>query len=441
MNILAYWKAHLRLLIILLLAFGLIFVTQAKASEQTQDDASIDSLLAPVALYPDTLLSHILIAASYPLEVVQASRWQKRHQHLDPTDIIDAAEEQDWDPSVKALLPFEDILTRMSEDLEWTQALGEFFVADEERVLARIQVLRQHAYKAGNLSSNSNVKVESDAEVIRIETVRREVVYVPYYDTRVVYGDWWWAHHRPHYWHHPYSYATVNIVWGPRIHVRPYFYFSNFHWHNHYVVVNRPYFYQRPKHYSRQTLIIRDGKRWQHQYKHRRGVRYDNPVVHRKVTDRQTSLSREVAPRHRVEGKIASKVVRSSESANHHKALRDSLHKQSRAEHARSSSSESGQSQRARTTESPSARTDVLRHSRKESTGVQNRQGRSQATPQPKKVTNNHAGARSTGHKQVIRHARDSHGTSYKRADSLSTKHVRNTGSHRDKDTGRIQRR
>jgi hypothetical protein len=329
MPVLPYWKAHLRALIILLLTMVLISVAQASESDEQPDKAELDSLLAPIALYPDTLLSHILIAASYPLEVVQASRWRKQHQHLDEADIIDAAEDKDWDPSVKALLPFEDVLTRMSEELEWTQGLGEVFLADEELVLERIQVLRRKAYEAGNLYSNEQVEVRPEPEVIRIETVRKEVVYVPYYDTRVVYGDWWWAHHAPHYWHHPYSTASVSIFWGPRITVRPYFYFSNFHWRNRYVVVNNHHFYQRPRYYPRQTVIIRDGKRWQHDVKHRRGVRYQSPVVHRKVANQRVSLSREAQQRRAISDErraisaehravnTKSRVVRSRESVRH----------------------------------------------------------------------------------------------------------------------------
>ncbi|GGD74976.1 DUF3300 domain-containing protein [Lacimicrobium alkaliphilum] len=359
MPTLPYWKAHLRLLIILLLALCVASVTQAAQTDEQPDEALLDSLLAPVALYPDTLLSHILIAASYPLEVVQASRWRAQHQDPDQSDIIDKAEDQEWDPSVKALLPFDDILSRMSEDLQWTQNLGEAFIADEELVLARIQVLRRKAYDAGNLYSNENVAVEPEPEVIRIETIRKEVVYVPYYDTRTVYGDWWWAHHTPHYWHNPYAHASVNIFWGPRITVRPYFYFSNFHWQNHHIVVNRPHFYKRPRYYPRHTVIIRDGKRWHHEQKHRRGVQYKNPVVHRKVNNQRVSLSRE-SQQHpvRVLG-AQSRAVRSKESVRHHQAVQHKLHKQSKTQrpvHKYGRSVEQSRNKASDTVKSPTQR-------------------------------------------------------------------------------------
>src|SRR5690554_6419799 len=100
----------------------------------------------------------------------------------------------------------------MSDDLEWTQAVGEAFLGQQEAVLERVQVLRNHAYEAGNLKSNDYVNVDRSQRTIVIENVRREVVYVPYYDTRVVYGSWWWRHHQPVYWARPS--LTVSIGSG-----------------------------------------------------------------------------------------------------------------------------------------------------------------------------------------------------------------------------------
>src|SRR5690625_3640906 len=102
-------------------------------------------MLAPIALYPDTVLSHLLIAATYPLEVVQAERWTQRHPGLQGAEAVAAVEDEDWDPSVKAMVAFPHILERMSEDLNWTQDLGDAFLLDEERVLFGIQELRQRA--------------------------------------------------------------------------------------------------------------------------------------------------------------------------------------------------------------------------------------------------------------------------------------------------------
>ena len=293
---LPYWKTHLRLLALLLLGFSLASVGRVSAQEVTVveeeealDVEELDALLAPVALYPDTLLSHILIAASYPLEVVEAARWREKNPDLDAAEVLNASESKDWDPSVKTLLPFSDLLRRMSEDLDWTQALGEANLADEEQVLARIQHLRRQAYSQGNLSSNEHVVVEEEPEVIRIETVKREVVYVPYYDSRSVYGDWWW-HRPPVYW--PSSGLSVGIDWGQSVWVRPSFYFSAFHWHNSHIVVNYDYYRSRHYNYPSHYWYRYDAKRWHHNVHHRRGVRYHKPRAYRQVTyNRESGLA------------------------------------------------------------------------------------------------------------------------------------------------------
>ncbi|GGO67382.1 DUF3300 domain-containing protein [Bowmanella pacifica] len=293
---LPYWKAHLRLLALLLLGFSLVSINSVSAQEVTVveeeealDVEELDALLAPVALYPDTLLSHILIAASYPLEVVEAARWREKNADLDAEDVLKASESKDWDPSIKALLPFSDLLRRMSEDLDWTQDLGEANLADEEQVLARIQHLRRQAYSEGNLSSNEHVVVEEEPEVIRIETVKREVVYVPYYDSRSVYGDWWW-HRPPVYW--PSSGLSVGIDWGHSVWVRPTFYFSAFHWHNSHIVVNYDYYRSRHYNYPSHYWYRYDAKRWHHNIHHRRGVRYHKPRAYRQVTyNRESGLA------------------------------------------------------------------------------------------------------------------------------------------------------
>ncbi|WP_102795907.1 DUF3300 domain-containing protein [Bowmanella denitrificans] len=288
MLVLPYWKAHLRLVLLLLLSFALVSVVNAQTPtldeveiQEPLDDEELDTLLAPVALYPDTLLSHILIAASYPLEVVEAARWRAKHPDLDANEVLEASEDKDWDPSVKALLPFTELLTRMSEDLDWTRDLGEANLADEEQVLARIQYLRRQAYSQGNLTSNEHVVVEEEPQVIRVETIKREVVYVPYYDSRIVYGDWWW-HRPPVYW--PQSGLSVGIHWGHSVVVRPSFYFSAFHWHNRHIVVNYDNFHHRSYHYPSHYWYRYDARRWQHNLHHRRGVRYHKPRAYRQVT-------------------------------------------------------------------------------------------------------------------------------------------------------------
>lgn len=257
-------------------------------------DQELDQILAPIALYPDTVLAHVLIAATYPLEVVQAARWTERNEYLEGDKAIKAVENEDWDPSVKALVAFPDLLQRMSDDLDWMQKIGDAFLEDEERITSRIQVLRRHAYEEGNLETLEHLKVVEEEEVIVIEPVVKEVVYVPYYDTRYVYGNWWWDRYPPVFWRHPrhhHSHYYTTFYWGPRVHLSWGFFFSGFHWHNRHIVV-LDHYHHRPHYYytSRQVVRHRDSHRWHHNPRHRRGVDYRNPRT-RDYFERQRSAS------------------------------------------------------------------------------------------------------------------------------------------------------
>ena len=252
------------------------YASQSQADSYT--DAELDSLLAPIALYPDTILTHILIASTYPLEVIAADRWRQQHSHLDAEDVEREIEDFDWDPSVKAIVPFTDILQTLSGDLDWLQALGDNVLISQGRVLARVQVLRQHALNAGTLDDNEYQRIERDRETIVIAPVRKEVVYVPYYDTRVVYGNWWHPV-APVYWHQPSHYRfTAGFYWSPSIRLSTHFYFGGISWHDrHVVVTHRPvkrFYYGN----DIKRSYSRDYQPWQHNANHRR-VRYSDNVV------------------------------------------------------------------------------------------------------------------------------------------------------------------
>ncbi|MEO3679299.1 DUF3300 domain-containing protein [Rheinheimera sp. FR7-31] len=254
----------------------------ARANETLWSQAELDQMLAPVALYPDTVLTHVLIAATYPLEVVQASRWVKDNPRLSGEEAVRAVEDKSWDPSVKALVAFPQLLERLSDDLDWTQQLGEAFLADETAVLASIQTLRQKAYSKGTLRDNKHIVVEREREVIVIEPARREVVYVPVYDTRVVYGDWWWPHHPPVYWHTAgVYYRNSPFYWGVSVNVRPWFYFGIFDWRHRHVVVHHHYYHTPPRYYPKRHKHYVDAHRWQHSPEHRRGVHYRHEPLNR----------------------------------------------------------------------------------------------------------------------------------------------------------------
>lgn len=259
------------------------------AAQASFTEAQLDSLLAPIALYPDTVLSHVLIASTYPLEVVEADRWARNNARYKGDDAVNAVDSRDWDPSVKALVAFPDILRRMSDDLDWTQQLGDAFLADEEGVMDSVQKLRNRAYASGNLNKVEHVRVIREEKTIVIEPSVERVVYVPAYDTRVVYGNWWWPDYPPVYWTYPSSYVFVSgFYWGPRVYIGPRFYFSGCHWSDRrvYVVDNHHHhrFYD-----SRSVVRHVNATHWNHNPVHRRGVAYyDNHTRERFNSPRES---------------------------------------------------------------------------------------------------------------------------------------------------------
>jgi hypothetical protein len=152
----------------------------------------LNSLVAPIALYPDPLLAQILAASTYPLQIVEANRWLQANSKLKGKKLVDEAAKQDWDPSVQALVVFPKVLQQMDQNLPWTTSLGNAFLAQQEQVMAAIQQMRQKAYSAGNFKSNSQQKVEIQTvegqSVITVQAANPQVIYVPTYNPTVVYG-------------------------------------------------------------------------------------------------------------------------------------------------------------------------------------------------------------------------------------------------------------
>lgn len=277
-------------LIVLLFCLPLLFQGAVSAAQQTApqydfSEAELEQLLAPVALYPDSLLTHILIASTYPLEIVQAQRWVNRYPDSDSSQLQAIVEQQSWDPSVKALVPFPKILQRMSDDLDWMQKLGDAFLEDEKRVLASIQSLRARAERAGNLRKMENVDISHEQENIIIQPRDPQIVYVPYYDTRLVYGTWYSNHYPPVYWdwawngqyHHFYRPHINPFAWYPGIRISVNYYSSGIHWHRRNVLVHG--FYSNIDARADRTRHTFDHRRavpWVHNPGHRRGVGYRN---------------------------------------------------------------------------------------------------------------------------------------------------------------------
>lgn len=233
----------------------------------------LDQMLAPIALYPDSLLSQILMASTYPLEIVEASRWSKANPNLKGEQAVQAVAENTWDPSVKSLVAFPQILMMMDEKLNWTERLGDAFLAQQQQVMDTVQNLRQKASAAGNLTSNDQIRVDQQGQSIAIEPANPQVVYVPYYNPAVMYGPWWWPAYPPVYWGPwpGYFYGPrfgVGFAWGLGIGIGQGFFFGGFNWpYRHINIVNVNNFYYHPVNVNRGTV-------WAHDPVHRRGVPY-----------------------------------------------------------------------------------------------------------------------------------------------------------------------
>jgi hypothetical protein len=256
-------------------------LAQAKAAF-TQEQ--LDQMLAPIALYPDPLLSQILMASTYPLEVVQAARWSRTQPELTGDAAVRAAEQQNWDPSVKSLVAFPQVLAQLDQNLEWTQGLGDAFLAQEPQVMETVQNLRQKAQAAGNLRTDDRVRVVEQGQAIAVEPADPQLMYVPYYDPRIVYGPWWWQAYPPVYWAPwPGYYARPGIssgfYWGVGIGISAGFFFGAVDWRQRHVrVVNvNNYYYSRAVAANRPARIAsvsRAPGAWQHDPAHRRGLAY-----------------------------------------------------------------------------------------------------------------------------------------------------------------------
>ena len=242
--------------------------------------AELDQMLAPIALYPDELLSQVLMAATYPLEIVEAARWLNAHPGMRGEAAVNAAANETWDPSVKSLLAFPQILSMMDQKLDWTQRLGNAFLAQEQQVMDTVQQLRTRAYAAGSLRSNEQQQVAQQAGSIVIAPASPQVVYVPYYDPFIVYGPWWWPAYPPVYWGPWPGYVVApapGFWWGVGIGLSFGFFYGAFDWpHHHVVVVHRP-----PPLYHPPGRPAPSPGVWRHDPDHRRNVPYRSEPVRR----------------------------------------------------------------------------------------------------------------------------------------------------------------
>jgi hypothetical protein len=255
----------------------------AQAGEQLLKPEELDALVAPIALYPDTLLSLVLMASTYPLEVVQAQRWVAANKNLKGDQLKATVDKQSWDESVKSLAATPSVLAMMNDKLDWTQKLGDAVLAQQPDVMDAIQRLRTKAQANKKLESNQQqnvtVKQQDNKQVIVIEQKDPNTVYVPYYNSSVAYGGWPYPSYPPYYFPPPGyiaggllatglafgagyalgSWASGGNTWN-----------SSVNWNNNNININNPG--NRPG----------GGNNWQHRPEHRQGVRYGNNDVRQK---------------------------------------------------------------------------------------------------------------------------------------------------------------
>lgn len=253
-------------------------------------EAEIAQLVAPIALYPDALLSQVLMASTYPLEVVEAYRWSQANSGLQGDDAVIAAKQNTWDPSVLSLTAFPQVLSMMNQKLDWMQRLGSAFIGQQGQVLQVVQQLRQQAQVAGNLQSNDQVRVYAQAQMIMIEPTDPQFLYVPYYDPTIVYGAWTWNNYPPVVWNPwPGNYIrssySPSFYYGHAIVLRQGFFFGNCDWRRHQVnVVNiNNYYYHnaltqhgvnvpQTLQQTPQAINPNRGFAWQHDPSHQFGI-------------------------------------------------------------------------------------------------------------------------------------------------------------------------
>jgi hypothetical protein len=249
----------------------------AQAPQGTFKSEEIEALVAPIALYPDSLLSQVLMASTYPLEVVQAARWVEANPSVKGDAAVKAVESQPWDVSVKSLVAFPQILQPMNEKLDWTQKLGDAFLADEKAVLDAVQRLRQRAQQSGNLQSNEQqrVVVEQAApqqSTIMIEPANPQVVYVPAYNPTVVYGAWAYPAYPPYYWappplYYPGGALVRGFAWGVGVAAAGAI-FGGCNWGRGDVNIDVNRAVNIDRNFDRTKV---QGGKWQHDASHRKG--------------------------------------------------------------------------------------------------------------------------------------------------------------------------
>ncbi len=251
----------------------------------------LDNLVAPVALYPDPLLGEVLAASTYPLEAVEAQQWLKQNTNLRGPQLIDAAKQMNWDPSVQALVAFPEALNLLANDVQWTTELGNAFLAQQTDVMNAVQHMRALARANGKLANTAQQVVTTQDQdgqsAIEIQPADPQVVYVPVYQPQYVWGAPAWGAY-PDLWYPPYLGAGFGWGWGPGIYIGSFFpgwggwggWGWGLGWYGHSVYVNTAFFGHYGFHGAYGGVGYGAGHvAWAHDASHRMGVPYPNRAV------------------------------------------------------------------------------------------------------------------------------------------------------------------
>jgi Protein of unknown function (DUF3300) len=251
----------------------------------------LDSLVAPIALYPDPLLSQTLVASTYPLEIIQLQQWLLKNKNLKDKALADAVKKQDWDPSIQAMAALPDVVKQLAENIKWTTDLGNAFLAQQSDVMDAVQRMRKKAQDAGNLKSTQQQKVETKVieskQVVVIEQASPEVIYVPSYNPTVVYGPAVYPYPPIAYPPAGYYAAGMALSFGIGVAMGAAWgggwgYHSNWGGNNNIYVNNNNNFVNnsnRQNYNNRQNVSNRPAggnNNWQHNPQHRGGAPYSN---------------------------------------------------------------------------------------------------------------------------------------------------------------------
>ncbi|MPZ34229.1 MAG: DUF3300 domain-containing protein [Rhodospirillales bacterium] len=289
---------------------------RAQDSKKNFTPEQLDQLLAPIALYPDALLSQTLMAATYPLEVVEAARWSQANPNLKGDAAVAAVKDKSWDVSVKSLVAFPQTLAMMNNNLDWTQKVGGAMIGQQKDVADSIQRLRAKAAAAGNLKTTPQQKVTTQstgsASAIVIEPANPEVIYVPYYNPNWAYGPWPYPAYPPVYYPPPPNYGAalatgmmfgLGVAAGAAMFGGWHWGWSGGGWGASYTTVN----------VNRATTIsannfnaarYRDGQ-WNHDPAHRDGVPYRTQAERQRYNQTRPGAQQREQFRGQLEGRGA----------------------------------------------------------------------------------------------------------------------------------------